>query len=335
VPLDHVHLRNLLADPNTPIPLQIDGVDAVIDGVPQEGETTVKARITFKHSPMPYALVPGGWLPMPFVSPQRFLVDRNVVSTLRSIRDHGARSDQAAFSWWTAIFDGGTGMFNPLPYAYEGSARRMPTLDEFVSSYKKGSMELSRSFPRAQVIQYDDVHFAAAYDQLLALEDRTKRDASFVAESIPLVLNRVARGKEASTLKQILATAERAGVIRNAPVVLAVLSVLFEDVHGREASIGRLLLKPTKEYDIGDAYNAVNDLRHMELAALGHGIFGHEPFALCTNDRAMALFWCALSIRGESTEETLLNFHYTLTRELLPRLSDEQLADLSEQLNDA
>ena len=126
LPLTLQQLVRALEDPSASIDMEFLGTQAVIDGVPQNGQARVTMKTTFPHTPPPYALVVGGWLPMPFVTPQHFLVDRNVVSTMRSIRAHGAREHQRGFAWWTQLREGGSGLFNPLPYAYEGSHRRTP-----------------------------------------------------------------------------------------------------------------------------------------------------------------------------------------------------------------
>jgi hypothetical protein len=55
-------------------------------------------------------------------------------------------------------------------------------------------------------------------------------------------------------------------------------------------------------YSAEDAYNAISDLRHIELAALSQAVLPDRAFALCTNDRGLALFWSALEFRGTATE---------------------------------
>jgi hypothetical protein len=86
----------------------------IIDGEKQEGHASVSATINFDEQPFPFALVQGGWLPLPFVIPPRFLVDRNVVAAFRKLRNGASRSDLQAIQWWTCFFNDGTAMFNPL-----------------------------------------------------------------------------------------------------------------------------------------------------------------------------------------------------------------------------
>jgi hypothetical protein len=306
-PPSAAQLEEILADPARPTELAFHGVDAVIDDEPMEGTPRLTTRINFAHSPAPYALVACGWLPMPFATPQYFLVDRNVLATLRAIRNRGPRPGDTNFCWWTQLFDGATTLFNPLLYAYEGQHRRTPTMAEFVAAYNEGLAELETAFPRAALVQYEQVHFEAAYGQLRSLGERAGRDFQFLLKTIPLVANRVPRSREKLVQAQVLQQARDLGVIRDAPVVLAVLSVLYEDTHGKRPAYGRRLLKPKINYSTEDAYNAISDLRHIELAALSQAVLSDRAFALCTNDRGVALFWSALEFRGTATPGAALN----------------------------
>jgi hypothetical protein len=109
------------------------------------------------------ALVSDGWLPLPLVHSQRFLVDRNVISSLRKLRERPQFQNLQAFYWWTNFFNKGTPFFNPLPYAWEGSSRRRPTFSEFVSAYEEGKAEIKNAFPNANITSFDSNRLCAVY----------------------------------------------------------------------------------------------------------------------------------------------------------------------------
>lgn len=331
-PLTAAQLEHAIQYPGAPLDLAFHGIDAVVDGEPVATSGRVTTKVTFPHSPAPYALVARGWLPMPFATPQHFLVDRNVVAILKSIRARGPRPDDASFVWWTQLFEGATSLFNPLLYAYEGQYRRTPTMEEFITAFHAGVAELQQSFPRATVVQYEQQHFESAFEQLQALDACGSRDTQFLLKAIPLVLHRVPRKREQAVQAQVLNLARDLGVLLSSPIVLAVLSVLYEDVHGIAPSYGRRLLKPTASYTAGDAYNAVSDLRHIELAALSQAVLPDKAFALCTSDRGIALFWSALECRGVATEDSQLSLWYSLGTDLLPRLSEVEVKSVMQAL---
>lgn len=328
-PLGVIDLWKIQADRSAGLQFRFRGRDAKFDGVKQEGQLDVSMTLHLTMAPTPYALVAGGWLPLPFVLPQRFLLDRNVVSTLRRIREHGARDGDATFEWWTNFFQGGAAIFNPLPYAYEGARRRIPTKEEFEQSFLEGRRELVQAFPDATIIAFHEAHAEAAYAQLEALVVRGERDARFLLDAVPLIVERVSRRSEAKVRDKILELSLKHGVIPNALICLAIFSALFDDVHGSVPSIGRRLVKPKANYSSEDAYNVISDLRHVELAALSGAVVDDGQFALCTADRALAEFWSALAVRGESTVDALLNLHYSLGTEFMPRLQQSEINELA------
>lgn len=333
-PLTTHQLLAAVGSPSSPVDLVCQGTNVVIDGVFQKGAARVRMKGEFLHGPAPFALVAGGWLPMLFSIPQYFLVDRNVVARLRRIREQGPRDGDASFHWWTNIFEGAAGLFNPLPYAYEGRYRRIPSLQEFESAFVEGVLELREAFPNASVVEYERVQVESAYQHLMSLQERSERETRFLLEAVPLVLNRVSRERERVAQGQVLQLASRLSVSRDSLVVLAVLSVLYEDVHGNPMSVGRRLLKPTANYSAADSYNAVSDLRHIELAALSHSVLPEHRFALCTNDLGIALFWTSLEIRGGRTEESLFNVHYGLGNDLFARLTEQEIGQVLNALKE-
>lgn len=331
-PLGVTDLRALQQNNATALQMQLVATDPLVDGKKQIGLATIKTRIMFSEPPTVFSLVKGGWLPLPFAIPPRFLVDRNVVISLRKLRLGQTVLNGQALVWWTKLFEEGSAQFNPLPYAFEAGFRRKPTMAEFMIAYDEGVMELRASLPKCTIIHFEEAHYRAAYAQLEALDRRANCESAFLLRVCPLIAERLPRHKEQDVLRAILNVADKNHVARSSLVVLAVLSCLFEDVHGELPLIGREIIKPNKNYTMAEAYNAISDLRHMELAAAGQIFFQEEAFSLCTCDQAIALFWSALSIRGESQGNDVIHLTFDLTTELFPRLSTTELLQLEAQL---
>jgi hypothetical protein len=312
--------------------LSFVGRDTVINGEPVAGTPRVNATVSFEHGPAPYALVPGGWLPMPFVTPQYFVVDRNVVSTLRHIREQGPPADQLAFAWWSTLFDGATALFNPMLYALEGNKRRTPSPEEFKVAFLEGAAEIERALPKAQIVRYGPEHFEACNELIRDLTQRSLCEAKFFKSIAPLVAQRAPAGKEARIKEEILRTAQACELRLASFPVIAALSTLYEDVHGEAKSPGRALMKPRARYSDQDAYNAVSDLRHIELAAASQGFPDSQRFALCTNDLGIAAFWCATQIRSEIEPTNAISLSFTFTEHLFARLDEGATHALAREL---
>lgn len=331
-PLGAKEIREFEEDDTSAFELMLEGKNAIIDGVASPGLATVKAKVAFHNPATIFALVRGGWLPLPFAMPARFLVDRNVVILLRKIREGKAVANAQALRWWTKFFAEGAGTFNPLPYAFEAGCRRKPTMAEFMSAFDEGASELSDALPKCHIVKFEETHYRAAYAQLEAFDERNERETKFLQAACPLVVHRVPRRAEADVAQVIIKIADGFKLNRGSLVILAALSCLYEDIHGMTAAIGRRILKPRSVYSEADAFNALSDLRHIELAVAGQAYFKQEAFSLCTCDRPMALLWSALSARGDSAPNGSTEFTFNLTRDLFSRLSDDELLNLKKML---
>jgi hypothetical protein len=331
-PLGPTDIRKLEGNETFALDMTIEADEAVVNGTRQDGPCKLKGKVTFDKPTTIYALVQGGWVPLPFAIPARFLVDRNVVISLRKIREGKVAANAEALQWWTSLFAQGSGMFNPLPFAFEAGFRRKPTMQEFVAAYDDGVSELLDALPSCHIVKFGDTNYRAAYAQLEAFDSRNEREVKFLQATCPLIAQRVPRREEAELAQTIVQTADEYEVNRDSFVALAALSCVYEDVHGTPPSIGRQILKPKPGYSETDAFNALSDLRHVELAAGGQAYFKQEAFSLCTCDRALALLWSALSPRGDSPSVGAIEFIYDLTTDLFSRLSEDELLDLRDLL---
>ena len=331
-PLGAEEIRKLEEDDTSALDLTLEGDNAIVDGVASTGRATVKTKVAFNNPTTIFALVRGGWLPLPFAIPARFLVDRNVVISLRKIREGKVAANAQSLQWWTNFFAEGAGMFNPLPYAFEAGFRRKPTMAEFVSAFDEGASELSDALPKCHIVRFEDTHYRAAYAQLEAFDERNERETKFLQAVCPLVVQRVSRRREAEVAETIVRTADKYELNRGSFATLAVLSCLYEDMHGTTPAIGRRILKPRSVYSESDAFNALSDLRHIELAVAGQACLKQDAFSLCTCDKPMTLLWSALSARGDSSSDGSIELTFDLTSDLFSRLNEGELVDLKQLL---
>ena len=332
-PLGLSELMALSLQPDTLITIQCLANDPKINGEVVTGMAKMDARLTFNEPVTIYALVPnGGWIPVPFVSPQHFLLDRNVIANFRKLRQNQNFTNRKAHQFWTGFFEQGAALFNPLPYALEGKARRIPDFDEFVQAFEQGRKDVEEVFPRSRVVPYSPEHYRLAYSQLQAIHANTPREIEFLCEISPLLVIPTSPAKLRSVADRILATADGHKVDRQSLAVLVALSCLFEDPQSATKSIGRKILKPTPTYDAGDAYNAICDLRHIELAAMGHAFVTQGTFALCTSDKAVASLWCALGIRDIVQSSTGTEYTFDFAPELFPRLNKTVISEIASLL---
>ncbi len=314
------------------LPIEMQSQGMVHNGERREELFDVCARVQFPEALTIFSLIRGGWVPMPFTIPPRFLVDRNVVIQLRRIREGRNVANSQALLWWTRLFEGGVAMFNPLLYAYEGAHRRKPTKTEFIQAYEEGLAEIEQALPACHVVRQNQRGYDAAYEQLEAFDRRAAREVAFLVEVSPLITQRASEAQLWNVAREVLDLAARHQLERGSMPAIAALSCVFEDANGAVRSIGRTLLKPSATYSEADAFNAMSDIRHIEITSAGQTHFGPESFALCTCDRGLARFWSALAIRGTSVLGDAIENTFDLGSDMFSRLDDSGIRRLHAEL---
>jgi hypothetical protein len=268
-----------------------------------------------------FALVDGGWLPPPFVIPPNFLVDRNVVASLAKIRQGNSRPDLTRSDWWFQFFNEFSALINPAQYAFEGNNQSSPSLEEFRRAFDEASVEISTRLPGARLVKYGPAQFRAAYALINDFANRQQRETDFLIKTAPVVSQRLADSQLKKAQAEILKTAEASSLKMRSLVVLAILSCLYERIDGSGFMAARKIIKPRTTYTRQNAYNALSDLRALEIFVSGLG-FQRGPFALCTCDRAIAAFWCGLNAHDHRWENEQFSFTMGLTEDLFPRLGE-------------
>lgn len=316
-------------------PVKFQTNNLVIDGARKPGSHVARTPIAFKESLNIYALVQGGWLPPPLVLSKHLLVDRNVVSRLKQIRSGAQRADFTGFDWWLQFFADGLLVFNPVLFAFEGNSKKTPSYEEFVQGYDEATAELKSAFPSATVVSYQEIHYQAAYKILRSVENRLQQESLFLIETMPLVAQPVAEANLRKNESAIFNAAIKNGVKPNSIALIATLSCLYENRGEEGKSVGRDILKPKPRFKYGHehAYNALADIRNLEIFIASNSLQNSAPFSLLTCDKALALLWCGLSPIALKDSLSVVKYSLSPNRKLFPRLSENDFLRLMSHLN--
>ena len=287
--------------PGLPLTMRSAGVRKGEEHI--DGNATLTTTIEFNQSPKPYVLVPGGWSPLALARARHFLVDRNVLSLARQLPTDNDHSRLERFRWWWSLLDQAPVSLNPLPAAFEGAQGETLSYGEFVEEFQCGVAQLHNAVSHAGVLDLGEVGLQAAYAEVQAVQSRQTREIEVLMELCPSVLaNTVKRDHRREACEAILAAMRDRSLDPFSLVGLCMMSSLYRSNSGGDYSIGHRLLKPTPGYKRKDAYNALSDLRHLEIAALATGIF-LDPPALLTEDIALAALWSVLRPKGTITAQ--------------------------------
>lgn len=297
-----------------------------VPGLPVGSEKTLDLDMSFPAGVKHYALVPGGVLPPDFLlrGGTRVLLDRNVLSDLRAMpaRDRGTPHP---LRWLDS-----TGFrVNPILGVMEGMRQRPLSWKEFQAELAQTHRLVRRRLPRTMAVNFDRPAASAMYKQHRLFVPRLRQEQDFLRAIATRLADTVA-ARDLRKVEQFVLAAAAAAAIRPLTfVVLTTLAKLYEGADQRPAA--RLLklgdLRAAERHWRRSAYNALADVRQMELLAGGRTMPDH--IAALTGDVALALVWCGLRPAGEKHEGGSILFGYDLDPALFPRLegsTDELLA---------
>jgi hypothetical protein len=288
---------------------------------------TLRGKFTVKppHPMKLFCLSWGGHTYVPTISSQLLLIDRNLFSKLAAVKAPICPAE----AYWLDVFKDVSQRINPIMVALEGANRRQPSLEEFQQELTSTRDCLAALYPDKEIISHSSEMSEMLFGEMKRKKARQIEEAAFLQEWAPRVVDRLSDHKLMPRIRELLGAATEAGLHKSSLAHVALLSCLAEDRHGEASSPGRMLIKPRREYTLGDAHNALSDVHSLEwLIQARAGEFDDVVF--CTMDRGLAEFWLGLKVsRSERNGEFSTTFRFSIQGKLCPRLSDEQLEEVA------
>jgi len=300
----------------------------------QQGRVTMP--INFYRGLPVYALVEGGWLPPPLVDPPLYLFDRNVIGYIEQINKGNTRDLYTNTDWWLQLIANDKMHISPFLHAFESNQQRIPDLAEFKRSYAEGVEIIRGLFPRADIVNYGDEHFDAAFQTMEDVLKFHTKETEFLQRVAPLIRENVPRNNLERVCYEILAVATGLGLSFRSLPLLAALSCLYEDREISGFNAARELLKLRGgPYTNEKAYNVLSDMRgllfYLAFRAISNQM-NSAPLAYCTADKSALLFGCGLNFTNVEFRGNDLHLTLELSEFLFPRLSDEQRQELANRI---
>lgn len=273
----------------------------------------IDMKVKFKEPATVYSLVLGGWSPLALTSASIHIIDRNILIWLRKSLSNGyRRDDYQANEWWLKFLDAPTQSINPICCALEGGQKRTPTLQEFEEEYLRAADELKFYFPKAKIIHQPENDFKSTYQIVSNLQNRQSKEIDFLCSVSGLIAEKVPKEKISKISDKILSDAE-SRKLKSPVVLIAALSCLYGSDHARK------LIKPSKSYNEGDAYNALADIHSLEMLASATSL-GQEVIGFCTRDKPLSAFWCQLGVNKSAWVNDLCKLSLSLSQDIFPGL---------------
>jgi hypothetical protein len=275
---------------------------------------TVRATLESSLTLQTVALVSGGWLPPAFASAipsATILADRNVVSQIVSRFENGTAT--RAESDFLDLLAGRSVRINPLLFAMEGNAKKIPTPELMKSQLEEAMKKLRAALPAAHLVVGPD-SLRGALGIIEESRQGFERKQKFLLRIVPRLAAPVSQRKMRARWDEVLAAADDCSVPRGSLVLLAALSSILVQ-KGRSPARG--LLKLRADYHEELAYNALVDLRSLELLIYMLALFPEHGTTLLTADKDLALFWTGIRASNFEWDGAAATVNFSPVQELL------------------
>lgn len=256
---------------------------------------SISLTLRLPHQPRLFVLEAGGTTIPPFHRSSHFLLDRNILSMLRKLSSQSERDDLLPEQWGLKLLDGDDVRFNPAMAALEGRTTQVPAGKDIMNEIQEVASLLNTHFPHIAVQLPPEDATDALNELLHEFARNIPRETDLLVEVGPLLADRVPSKYIGRVRGEILYLAQKHLVPTTELLVIAMLSCLYESASGSPPSPARGVLKPSAQVTPEDAYNALADLRALQLLAFMIQWTAGEA-AILTGDRALAGFWDLLGI---------------------------------------
>ncbi|MGY4570786.1 hypothetical protein [Bradyrhizobium sp. USDA 3256] len=334
-PLGYAELRQANPEKQLAIPMELGGarlLDTNIEGLDRKINYYAKAAVLeSKFTSRAIGLVRGGWLPPTLAASNKtvILLDRNIITQIRGRFGGKAASTEPDF---LDLFANRPVRINPVLAAMEGNKAAIPTPEQVREQLDEIVKQLGAALPSAKLVVGPD-SLRGALGLIEESRAGMERKQQFLIRVAPRLAAPVGKKNRLATRDAVLTVADECGVLRSSLVVLAVLSAVFV---ANGASPAKRLLKFKPGYREKDAYNALVDLRSLEMLIYLFAWFPDAPTMLCTADKDLALFWTGIRASNFERKDAGVSFSLSPIDALLPGFANEwpTISGSSSQLTD-
>ncbi|RMU05221.1 hypothetical protein ALP36_03109 [Pseudomonas syringae pv. coriandricola] len=288
-----------------------------------ETQVSVSAVLDSPHSSRALGLVRDGWLPsgIAFSDSMIVLPDRCVFSELAGRFRAGEKTNLEDKDFLDFLI-GRKVRINPLLYVLEGNLKRNPDDASIEHQFDVATKIINAALPLAQIVPNGRDGLEGVRGLIRDSEAGMARKQEFLTRLAPKLRAPIAARRVNEVWDEVLATAKACEVPVRSLVVLAALSTVCVP-NGKSPAKG-LLKFNVRKYTVEDAYNALADLRSLEVLMHLFAAFPDEKILLCTGDKDLVLFWAGIRPSELAMVNGVFSAKFSLVEDLLPNVTPER-----------
>lgn len=300
-------------------------VESNIEGISVQDLASVKTTLESPYSSRTIGLVRDGWLPSGIALQDNMIVmpDRCTFSELAGRFRDGKKTNEADKDFLDLFADHAV-RINPLLFALEGNVRRNPSREVIEQQFDLACTTIRTSLPMAELVPSGLGGLQGAVGIANDTQASMVNKQELLMRLAPKLRAPVAARRAGQLWDEVLATAKECGVPPRSLVVLAALSSAC--VPNGKSPAKRLLKLNEANYSVEQAYNALADLRSLEVLMYLFAMFPNEKILLCTGDKDLALFWTGIRASSFALSNGRFEGQFSPIEALLPNVAPEQQA---------
>jgi hypothetical protein len=300
-------------------------VESNLEGLALEAQASVSAVLNSPYSSRTLGLVRDGWLPsgIAFNDSMVVLPDRCVFTELAG-RFRAGEKTKLEDKDFLDFLTGHPVRINPLLYVLEGNLKKNPDYASIEHQFDVATEIISAALPLAQIVPSGRGCLEGVRGLIRDGEASMARKQEFLMCLAPKLRAPIASRRVSDVWDDVLSTAKACGVPARSLVVLAALSVVCVP-NGKSPAKGLLKFNVSR-YTVEDAYNALADLRSLEVLMHLFAAFPDEEILLCTEDKDLVLFWAGIRPSEFVMVNGVFSVKFSPVEELLPNVTQERKA---------
>lgn len=276
------------------------------------------------YSSRTIGLVKEGWLPAGLALQEEMVVmpDRCTITELIGRFLDGKKTESANNDFLDFFADKHI-RINPLLFVLEGNQRKTPTPEVVEQQFEWVCAKIKASLPKAELVPAGKDSLRSVIGIINDTQASMARKQDFLMRLAPKLRSNVGARRLPAVWDDVLAIADECEVPRRSMVVLAALSSAA--VPNGKSPAKKLLKLTEHNYSAELAYNALADLRSLEILMYLFALFPSERFLLCTGDKDLALFWAGIRASGFAFQGGYFQCKFSPVGALFPNMTPERV----------
>lgn len=285
-----------------------------------------------EYSSKTLGLIKGGWLPSGLALKSNTIIipDRCTVSEIFHHFRNGEKVSQK--NDFLDFFADKRIKINPILFALEGNQKRNPSPEVVSQQFNEACVKIKTALPFAEVALAHKNGLDGINRIIEETQPSMNQKQDFLIQIAKTIKHPISSRSHPMVWNEILAAADSYKIPKKSLLVISVLSAI--SVKNGKSPARRLLKLTHDNYTKELAYNALSDLRSLEILMRLFALFPTMNFMLCTGDKDLALFWAGIRASNFSWENGIFQATFSPIEALLPEISPEQTAAYFKEEND-